>query len=101
MSENLCPKMESTLNLLGKKWIGLILFKLLDGPTKFSDIERFIPGISARMLTERLKELETLGIVSKNVETGPHIKITYELTRKGIDLSDTFATIGNWAEKWH
>ncbi len=101
MNQNLCPKMESTLTLLGKKWVALIVFSLLEGPCKFSDMEKYIPGLSARMLTERLKDLEGLGIVKKAIFNTTPIKIEYSLTRKGIDLTDTFKSIGTWAEKWN
>ena len=101
MNETLCPKMEETLTLLGKKWIGLIVFTLLGGQKKFSDMEKFIPGLSARVLTERLKELVAKGIIKKNIAPGTPVKIDYELTRKGIDLTSTFKTIAEWAEKWN
>lgn len=101
MENNLCPKMESTLTLLSKKWVSLIVFSLFDDAKKFSDIERYIPGLSARLLTERLKELETLGIVKKTVHNSTPIKIEYSLTRKGVDLTGAFKAIGEWAEKWN
>ena len=100
MNDKLCPKMEESLKLFGKKWIGLIVFSLLDGEKKFSDIEKFIPGLSGRVLTERLKELELKGIINRNVVPSRPIKISYELTRKGIDLSNVFNSIGEWTEKW-
>lgn len=101
MSDSLCPKVEKTLTLLGKKWNGLIVFSLLEGPRKFSEIEQYINGISGRMLTERLKELEAEGILQKEVISTTPVKIEYSLTRKGIDLSDTYNKIGEWAEKWN
>ena len=48
-----------------------------------------------------LKELEVKGIIKKNVVAGTPVKISYELTRKGIDLSSVFKSIGEWAEKWN
>lgn len=101
MSDQLCPKVEKTLTLLGKKWIGLIVFSLLEKPRKFSEIEQFINGISGRMLTERLKELETEGIIKKEILSTTPIKIEYSLTRKGIDLTETYSKISDWADKWN
>ncbi|MBN2605496.1 MAG: helix-turn-helix transcriptional regulator [Bacilli bacterium] len=101
MNDQLCPKMEATLEILGKKWIGLILFSLLQGPRKFTEIEKYIPGLSGRMLTERLKELETRKIVKKNVYAETPVRIEYELTPKGSELSSTFEAIAIWAEKWN
>jgi len=101
MEDNLCPRMEKALQLLSKKWNGLIVFSLLTGINKFSELEKYITGISARMLTERLKELESEGIVKKNVYPETPIRIEYELTKKGIDLGETYKQIGLWAEKWN
>ncbi|PKK97465.1 MAG: transcriptional regulator [Tenericutes bacterium HGW-Tenericutes-3] len=101
MDQELCPKMEKTLNLLGKKWVGLILYALIDGPKKFGEIEKYIPNISARVLTERLKELEKINIIEKHIYNEFHIRIEYELTKKGVDLNDSFETIYKWAQKWN
>ncbi len=101
MNHDLCPKVELTLNLLGKKWVALIIYTLHEGPMKFSQIEKYIPKLSARLLTERLKELEKLSIIKKAVLTDDGIKIKYELTRKGYDLADSFKQLENWAEKWN
>ena len=100
MNDELCPRMEHALSLLGKKWTGLIVFSLLNGSSKFSDIQKYIPAISARLLTERLKELIDEGIVIKNVYPETPVRIEYTLTRKGIELSSAYNSIGEWAEKW-
>jgi len=77
------------------------VFTLLDGHKKFSEIEKFIPGLSSRMLAERLKELEKLDIIQKTVYPETPVRIEYQLSQKGIDLSNTFDAIGAWAEKWN
>ncbi len=100
MNDKLCPKMEHTLVLLGKKWTGLIVLSLLKGPQKFTEMEHFITGISPRLLTERLKELILEEIIKKNVYPETPVRIEYILTEKGIDLSATYKKIGQWAEKW-
>lgn len=100
MNQEMCPKMEATLTLLSKKWIGLIVLSLLNGPKKFMELEKFIPGISSRLLSERLKELEKEGIVLKEVYAETPVRIEYDLTKKGKDLNNTYSSIGNWAEKW-
>lgn len=100
MSKNLCPKIEASLVLLSKKWVGLIIFSLINSPMKFSDMEHFIPGISSRLLNERLKYLEKEGLINRRIFDENPIRIQYELTRKGIDLQHTFIKIGEWAEKW-
>lgn len=101
MSKNLCPKVEASLNLLSTKWVGLIIFSLINGPMKFSGLEHFIPKISPRLLNERLKYLSSEGIIKKHIFNETPIRIQYELTRKGIDLQKTFMNISLWAEKWN
>lgn len=101
MNDKLCPKMEHALILLSKKWTGLIVLSLLNGPKKFSDMEQFIPGISPRLLTDRLKLLLHENIIRKNVYPETPVRIEYELTQKGLDLNDAYSKISEWAEKWN
>ncbi len=97
---NLCPKFEDAFELLGKRWTGLIIRTLLNGQKRFSDISSAIPNMSARMLTERFKELESHGIVTRTVYPETPVRIEYELTEKGKDLSTVMDEIQKWAEKW-
>lgn len=97
---HLCPRFEAAFELLGKRWTGLIIRSLLSGSKRFSDIQEIIPNLSARMLTERFKELEEQGIVLRKVYPEMPVRIEYELTEKGRDLEKTMDEIQNWAEKW-
>lgn len=96
----LCPKFEIAFSLLGKKWTGLILKVLMNGPKRFSDIKLVIPELSDKMLTERFKELELNGIVKRNVYAETPVRIEYELTEKGKNLEKVMDSIQNWASKW-
>lgn len=96
----LCPKFESAFELLGKRWTGLIIRTLLSGQKRFSDIAEAIPNMSARMLTERFKELEKEGIVNRKVYPETPVRIEYELTEKGRELESVMDEIQKWAEKW-
>lgn len=96
----MCPKFESAFELLGKRWTGLIIQTLLHGQKRFSDIEDTIPNLSARMLTERFKELEQHGIIVRNVYPETPVRIEYELTEKGLELHKAMSEIQKWAEKW-
>ena len=98
---HLCPKFESAFELLGKSWTGLIIQTLLSGQKRFSDIEMAIPNLSARMLTERFKELEQHGIIIRHVYPETPVRIEYELTEKGKDLHKAMEEIQKWAEKWN
>jgi DNA-binding HxlR family transcriptional regulator len=97
---HLCPKFEYAFGLLGKKWNGLIIRVLLNGPKRFSDLRDMIPEISDRMLTERFKELESEGIIKRSVYPEIPVKIEYELTDKGRELKSAMDEVQKWAEKW-
>ncbi|GIM28912.1 transcriptional regulator [Clostridium polyendosporum] len=97
---NLCPKFGVAFSLLGKRWTGLVIRALLSGPKRFSDISEMIPNMSARMLTERFKELEKEGIIQRKVYPEIPVRIEYLLTEKGKDLKTAMDEIQRWAEKW-
>ena len=97
---HMCPRFEAAFELLGKRWTGLIIRSLLSGAKRFSDIQQIIPSLSARMLTERFKELEATGLLLRNVYPEMPVRIEYELTEKGRDLEKTMDEIQIWAEKW-
>jgi len=96
----MCPRFENAFELLGKRWTGLIIKTLLNGRNRFSDIASAIPNMSARMLTERFKELETEGIIIRKVYPETPVRIEYELTEKGRELQVVMDEIQKWAEKW-
>ena len=87
------------MQLLGKRWTGLILFQLLSGPQRFSEIESALP-VSGRLLTERLKELEKEGIVDRRIYPEVPVRVEYSLTEKGRALEPIFRDIQEWAENW-
>jgi DNA-binding HxlR family transcriptional regulator len=97
---HLCPKFESAFELLGKRWTGLIIRVLLNGPKRFKDISDLIPTMSDRMLSERFKELEAAGIIVRNVYPETPVRIEYELTEKGRGLELVMNELQNWADKW-
>ena len=97
----MCPKFESAFELLGKRWTGLIIHTLLNGEKRFTDIAVAVPNLSARMLTERFRELEAQGIVIRHVYPETPVRIEYELTEKGRELQKAMAEIQSWAEKWN
>lgn len=99
-SIELCPKFEYAFELLGKKWTGLIIDTMLNEKKTFSEILRFIPNLSAKMLTNRLKELEKEKIVVRNVYAKTPVKIEYLLTDKGQELKKVMEEVKIWGEKW-
>ena len=94
------PKYESAAELLGKKWTGLIIRVLLGGPKRFKDIKEQIPEMSDKMLTDRMKELEAAGILTRTVYPEMPVRIEYELTEKGHQLEEVIQSIQHWGEAW-
>ncbi|GAB7387443.1 helix-turn-helix domain-containing protein [Bacillaceae bacterium] len=99
-NHQLCPKFEAAFELLGKRWTGLIIRALLDGPKRFKDISEMIPSMSDRMLVERFKELEQAGILVRHVYPETPVRIEYELTEKGKTLKPVMDEVQKWADKW-
>lgn len=95
-----CPVYHHAVELIGRRWSGAILRVLLSGATRFSDVTGAIPGLSDRLLSERLKELEVEGIVTRTVYPQTPVRIEYALTSKGRALGDVVAAISQWAEEW-
>ena len=100
-ASKLCPSVERAFEILGKKWSGLIIRELSEGEKHFCDLERGIPALSARMLTERIKELESEGIITRTVQTeAPPVRVIYNLTEKGRALIPVMRGIEAWARQW-
>lgn len=100
METKLCPKYAAAFELLGKRWIGMIIKVLFEGTCRFKDINAEIPNISQKVLTDRLKELEENGIVSREVLDEKPVKVLYSLTKKGKELEPVMEAVQGWAGKW-
>lgn len=86
--------------LLGKRWSGVILGLLLQGPARFAVLARTIPGISERMLADRLSELAEAGLVDREVLDGPPLGVVYRLTESGRALGPGLLKLGEWADRY-
>ena len=95
-----CPTYHHAIELIGRRWTGAILRAMLAGEARFSDIASVVPGLSDRLLSERLKELEAEGIVSRAVVASTPVRVDYALTEKGQALGEVIAAVSTWAEKW-
>ena len=96
----LCPKFHAAVELIGRRWCGAIIHVLMDGRLRYSDLKGAIPDISDRMLSERLKELEAEGILTRIVTPDTPVRVEYELTEKGRALEGPLRTLGLWATAW-
>ena len=99
MEEKLCPRFEQAMDLISKRWVGLILSELLKGTKRFSDMEADLP-VSGRLLSDRLKLLEKEGIVKRDVYSEYPVRIEYSLSEKGIALKPVIQELQGWAEDW-
>jgi DNA-binding HxlR family transcriptional regulator len=95
-----CPKYEHAIELLGKRWTGLVLRALMSGHTRFNAICNYVPGLSDRLLSERLKELEAEGIVQRTVFAETPVRVEYTLTPKGEELRPVVDALQTWADAW-
>ncbi len=95
-----CPRYQYAIELIGRRWVGAILRALGNGPARFNELLTAIPGLSDRLLTERLRELEREGIVTRTVAACRPIRVTYELTQCGRSLDHVVTAIGTWSESW-
>ncbi|MDQ0252712.1 DNA-binding HxlR family transcriptional regulator [Evansella vedderi] len=99
MDKSICPRFEKGMGFLSQRWTGLIIYQLLSGPQRFCSIESSI-GVSGRVLSERLKDLENEGIVKREVFPETPVRIEYSLTEKGIALEPLMQEIEKWSQNW-
>ncbi len=95
-----CPTYHHAIELIGRRWTGAILRAMLAGEARFSDIAAAVPGLSDRLLSGRLKELEAEGIVRRTVVASTPVRVDYALTEKGQALSEVIVAVSTWAEQW-
>ena len=98
--DEMCPRYQAAVEILGKRWTGLIIRTLLPRPRRFSEMVAFIDGLSDRLLSERLKELERCGILERRVYPDTPVRIEYVLTQKGSELEQVVVAIQRWADCW-
>jgi DNA-binding HxlR family transcriptional regulator len=90
-------RFQRAMELVGKRWTGCIVRALLPCEVRFNTLLCGIPGISDRVLTERLQELERERLLERCVDPGPPIRVSYRLTRRGHDLWPVIAALDEWA----
>ncbi|MBW3566886.1 MAG: helix-turn-helix transcriptional regulator [Proteobacteria bacterium] len=95
-----CPYYHHAIEVIGRRWAGVIIQALLAGATRFGDLEAAVPDISSRMLSQRLKELETEAIIERTVIPDKPVRIEYRLTEKGRALGPVVESLSAWANDW-
>ena len=91
---------QRAMELIGKRWTGAVVRALMAGPARFNQLLAGIPGISDRVLTERLRELEVEGILERLVDPKPPVHVSYRLTTRGCALDPIVNAVDDWAAAW-
>jgi DNA-binding HxlR family transcriptional regulator len=99
-ADPICPRYEHAIQLLGKRWTGLLLYTLLNGPQRFCELTATVEGLSDRVLSDRLRELEEEGVVERIVYPQIPVRVEYQLTEKGKAFGPVVEAIHKWAEVW-
>ncbi|MGG4498391.1 winged helix-turn-helix transcriptional regulator [Brevibacillus reuszeri] len=95
-----CP-VEATLDVIGGKWKGVILYHLLSGTKRFNEFRGLMPDITQRMLTLQLRELEKDGIVHREIYREVPPKVEYSLTEFGLTLEPIIRLMRDWGERYN
>ena len=92
-----CP-IERGMRILGGKWTGSILWHIKEGPIRFNDLSRQVGGASKKMVNQRLKELESNGLICRKVVSLRPVAVTYEITEFGQSALGILEQLREWSE---
>ena len=97
-----CPLTHEAIELIGRRWTGAIVEVMMQtrAAMRFNEIAGAVPELSDRMLSERLKELEDRGMVRRDVDAGPPVRVSYALTPMGEGLEPALTELHAWAQRW-
>lgn len=94
------PDFHVAIELIGRRWAGAILWALADRPRYFAELTIAVPGLSDRLLSRRLRELEQANLVKRSVHDGSPARVSYALTEKGRSLEPVLGRLEDWARAW-
>jgi len=95
-----CARFQELFEIVGRRWTVAIVIAAAHGTERFGEFRDAVPGISERLLAERLRELTARAILSRTVEHDTAV-IRYRLTECGTDLVEQLSPVIAWAERWH
>jgi DNA-binding HxlR family transcriptional regulator len=95
-----CARFHAAIELIGARWSGAVLQALFTGSHRFADIRAAIPGVSDMMLTRRLRELETAGLVERRVIVASPVHVEYHLTQMGREAGPVLDAVIAWSHTW-
>ena len=99
MTENNACPIDFTIDLIGNKWSMWILWSLQDGPLRFGQLQKMIPRITEKMLTQQLKKFESNHLVIRTVYPQVPPKVEYTLTQDGKSLKAIMTSIKQWGRR--
>jgi DNA-binding HxlR family transcriptional regulator len=91
--------LDAAVDVVGGKWKSLILWALHAAPRRFGDLHRNVQGISEKMLIQQLREMESYGLVHREVYHQVPPKVEYSLTEFGVSLNTALIPLGEWGER--
>jgi DNA-binding HxlR family transcriptional regulator len=95
-----CESFQQAAQLVGQRWVPQIVWVLLGGPGRYSFVRTAIPEISDTVLSDRLRDLESAGIVTRTVTPSTPVLIEYALTDRGRELAKVIDGLVKWADRW-
>ena len=95
-----CESFQHAAQLVGQRWVPQIVWVLLGGPRRYSVVRTAIPEISDTVLSDRLRDLESGGILTRSVTPSTPVLIEYALTDRGRDLAKVIDGLAKWADRW-
>ena len=93
-----CKAFQSAIDVLGRPWNALILNVLQQGQLRFCELRDAAQGPTDKVLSARLKDLEASGLLSRHVDPGPPVRVSYELTRQGREFNAVASAIQKWGQ---
>jgi DNA-binding HxlR family transcriptional regulator len=100
IDDDQCRLFQASVELIGRRWSSAILLALARGARRFSEIHASVPGLSDRMLAQRLRELSAAGIVARDVVPSTPVQVTYRLTARGRELMAALQPLVRWGLRW-
>jgi DNA-binding HxlR family transcriptional regulator len=101
IDDDQCRFFQASVELIGRRWSSAILMAVARGARRFSEILASVPGLSDRMLAQRLKELSSAGILAREVVPTMPVQVIYQLTPRGSELMASLQPLVQWGLRWH
>jgi DNA-binding HxlR family transcriptional regulator len=100
IDDDQCMRFQNSVELIGKRWSSAILLALTRGATRFTDIIAMVDGLSDRLLSQRLRELEAHGFITRDVLASTPVQVRYTLSERGADLMRSLQPLVDWEQRW-